>query len=150
MSQPCSRWSSPAPVRAPPCSLSFKASQVASLPGVLQWCGENCIKKNNNLYLFLAVLSLRCCMSFYLVAMSRGHSCVAWASHCGGFSCCRAQALERSGFRSCGECAQELWLPGSRATGSIVVAHGLNYSVACGSLPDQGSNPCLLRWQAGS
>ena len=26
----------------------------------------------------------------------------AWASHCGGFSCCRAQALGLSGFSSCG------------------------------------------------
>ena len=40
--QPCSWRSSPAPVRTPrPCSLSFKASQVANPPGVLQWCGEN-------------------------------------------------------------------------------------------------------------
>ena len=27
--------------------------------------------------------------------------CGAWASHCGGFSCCRAQALERR-LSSCG------------------------------------------------
>ena len=27
--------------------------------------------------------------------------CGAWASHCRGFSCCRAQALERAGFSSC-------------------------------------------------
>ena len=43
------------------------------------------------IYLFLAALGLCCCV---------------WASHCGGFSCCRAQAL------------------GTRA--SVVVAHGFS------------------------
>ena len=33
---------------------------------------------------------------------------------------------------------------GSRRTGSVVVAHGLSCSVACGICPDQGSNPCPL------
>ena len=38
--------------------------------------------------------------------------------------------------------------PRHQSTGSIVVAHGLNCSVECGILPDQGSNPCHLhgRW----
>ena len=39
---------------------------------------------------------------------------------------------------------------GSRRTGSVVVAHGLSYSTACGIFPDQGSNPCPLHWQADS
>ena len=43
-----------------------------------------------------------------------------------------------------------LWSTGSRRTGSVVVAHGLSCSVACGILPDQGSNPCPLHWQADS
>ena len=30
------------------------------------------------------------------------------------------------------------------------VAHGPSRSVACGILPDQGSNPCPLHWQADS
>ena len=33
---------------------------------------------------------------------------------------------------------------------SVVVAHGLNCSVACGIFPDQGSNPCPLHWQTDS
>ena len=33
---------------------------------------------------------------------------------------------------------------GSRCAGSVVVAHGPSCSVACGILPDQGSNPCPL------
>ena len=39
---------------------------------------------------------------------------------------------------------------GSRRTGSVIVAHGPSYSVACGIFPDQGSNPCPLHWQADS
>ena len=39
---------------------------------------------------------------------------------------------------------------GSRRTGSVVVAHGPSCSAACGILPDQGSNPCPLHWQADS
>ena len=39
---------------------------------------------------------------------------------------------------------------GSRRAGSVVVAHGPSCSVACGILPDQGSNPCPLHWQADS
>ena len=39
---------------------------------------------------------------------------------------------------------------GSRRTGSVVVAHGPGCSAACGILPDQGSNPCPLHWQADS
>ena len=43
-----------------------------------------------------------------LVAASRGHSrvVVCWASHFGGFSCCRALALECSGFGGWGMRAQ--------------------------------------------
>ena len=33
------------------------------------------------------------------------------------------------------------------AQASVVVGHGLSCSSACGILPDQGSNPCPLRWQ---
>ena len=45
-----------------------------------------------------------------------------------------------------------LWLQsmGSRAPGSIVVAHGLSFSAACGIFPDQGSNLCPLHWQVDS
>ena len=42
---------------------------------------------------------------------------------------------------------------GARALGaraSVVVAHGLTCSAACGIFPDQGSNPCPLHWQADS
>ena len=39
---------------------------------------------------------------------------------------------------------------GSRRAGSVVVAYGPSCSAACGILPDQGSNPCPLHWQADS
>ena len=37
-----------------------------------------------------------------------------------------------------------------RSAGSVVVAHGPSRSAAYGSLPDQGSNPRPLHWQADS
>ena len=40
--------------------------------------------------------------------------------------------------------------PGRWDTGSVVVVDRLSCSTACGVIPDQGSNPCLLRWQADS
>ena len=43
-----------------------------------------------------------------------------------------------------------LWSTGSRRAGSVVVAHGLRCSAACGIFPDQGSNQCPLHWQADS
>ena len=48
------------------------------------------------MYVFLAVLGLQCCMWAFLCCGEQGLLC-SWsaeASHCGGFSCCRAQALE--------------------------------------------------------
>ena len=34
--------------------------------------------------------------------------------------------------------------------GSVVEAQGFSYSIACGTFPDQGWNPCPLQWQADS
>ena len=31
---------------------------------------------------------------------------------------------------------------------SVAVVHGLSCPLACGIFPDQGANPCALRWQA--
>ena len=52
------------------------------------------------------------------------------ASHCGGFSSCGAWAVGH--------------------VGSVLVAHRLSCSTACGSFLDQGSNPYPLHWQADS
>ena len=65
------------------------------------------------------------------VAASGGHS----SSQCADLSLSRPLLLRSTG---------------SRRAGSVVVAHGLSCSAACGIFPDQGSNPCPLHWQADS
>ena len=65
------------------------------------------------------------------VATSGGHS----SSRCAGLSPSRPLLLRSTG---------------SRRAGSVIVAHGPSCSVACGILPDQGSNPCPLHRQADS
>ena len=66
-----------------------------------------------------------------LVKASGGHS----SSRCAGLSLSWPFLLRSTG---------------SSRAGSVVVAHGPSCSAACGILPDQGSNPCTLHWQADS
>ena len=91
-------------------------------------------------YLFLAALGLCCCVWAFSTCGEWGPLCRvnALASHCGGFSCCRAQAWGLASFSSCSTWAQYLWHT------------GLVAPVACGIFLDQGSNPCPLHWQADS
>ena len=57
--------------------------------------------KTSFIYFWLLWVLLAAC-GLSLAVMSRGYSsCSVRASHCGDFSCCRAQALEHSGFSSC-------------------------------------------------
>ena len=63
-----------------------------------------------------------------LVAASRGYSSL----RCMGFSLWWLLLLQSMG---------------SRHVGSVVVAHGLSCSTACGVFPDWGSNLCPLPWQ---
>ena len=77
-------------------------------------------KKNKFIYLFLAVLGLCFCAR--------------------PFSSCGSRCVGLSLLQS----------TGSRRAGSAVVAHGPSCSAARGILPDQGSNPCPLHWQADS
>ena len=65
------------------------------------------------------------------VAASGGHS----SPRCVGLSLSRPLLLRSTG---------------SRRAGSVIVAHGLSCSAACGIFPDQGLNPCPLHWQADS
>ena len=83
------------------------------------------------IYLFMAVLGLRFCARAFFSCGKRGHC----SSRCMGLSLLWPLLLRSTG---------------SRCTGSVVVAHGPSCSVACGILPDQGSNPCPLHWQADS
>ena len=80
----------------------------------------------------------------FLVAASGGHSLVAVLN----FSFKWLLFLQRTGSRAPG--FQQMHLPGSRSAGSIVVVHMLSCPRACEIFPDQGSNPCLLHWQADS
>ena len=66
-----------------------------------------------------------------LVVASGGHS----SSRCAGLSLSRPLLLRSTG---------------SRRAGSAAVAHGPSCSAARAILPDQGSNPCPLHWQADS
>ena len=50
--------------------------------------------------------------------------------HYGGFSCCRAQVLEHTGFSAYGV--------------------GTQIPTACGIFPNQELNPCPLHWQVDS
>ena len=78
------------------------------------------------IYLFMAVLGLHFCARAF-------SSCGKWGPL---FIAVCGPLLLRS--------------TGSRRAGSVVVAHGPSCSAACGIFPDQGSNPCPLRWQADS
>ena len=83
-----------------------------------------------NLFIyFMAVLGLRFCARAFSSCGERGPLFIAGLS--------LSQPLP-------------LWSTGSRRAGSVAVAHGLSCSTACGILPDQGSNPCPLHWQADS
>ena len=58
------------------------------------------------------------------------------------FSYCRAQTLVLG--------ASVVVALGLQGTGSVVVVHRFSCPAACGIFPDQGSNLCLLHWQADS
>ena len=97
-----------------------------------------------SLFLFSIMLALRCCTGFSLVAMSKG---------CSLGAVCRlllvmASLVSENGLYG----AQASVAAGPRldCTGSVVWAHRLSCSVACGILPDQVSNPRLLHRQADS
>ena len=110
------------------------------------WCYISFLKlifffKNNSSCLFFFILIylfyLWLCWVFVsvrrlsLVVASGGHS----SSRCAGLSLSWPLLLQSTG---------------SRRAGSAIVAHGPSCSTACGILPDQGSNPCPLHWQADS
>ena len=70
----------------------------------------NCLLANADtaLSFFLGVLGLHYCLGFLQLQPAGFTLCGAWASHCGGFSCCRTRALGQVGFSSCGTWAQLL------------------------------------------
>ena len=83
------------------------------------------------IYLFMAVLGLRFCARAFSSCGKRGPLFITVR---GPLTITASLVAEHD----------------SRRAGSVVVAHGPSCSAACGILPDQGSNPCPLRWQADS
>ena len=81
------------------------------------------------------------CYCLLLLFLKNHFTCLFLAvlspDRCSSFS-----LLAVLGLRSCG--SQTL------STSSIIMAHGLSCSGAHGIFLGQGSNPCLLRWQADS
>ena len=89
-----------------------------------------------NLFIFGCVVSSLLC-GLSLVAASGGYSSL-W---CMGFSSRWLLLLQSTGSRHAGFLC---------SAGSVVMAHGLSCSAACGIFLDWGSNLCPLHWQADS
>ena len=87
---------------------------------------------------FLAALDLRCCVQAFSSWVSRSYS----SFQCLVFSLRWLLLLQSTGSR---HRLQQL-----QHTDSVVEAHGLSCSIACGIFPDQESNSCTLPWQADS
>ena len=88
-------------------------------------------------WVFIAVRRLS------LVVVGRGSSCCSvQASHCSGFSCCRAQALGQAGSVAVKHRLQSM--------NSVVVVYRHNCPAACGIFLYQGSNPCPQHWRVDS
>ena len=83
----------------------------------LVWKEHVSFFKNSLVNLFLAALGLHCFAQDFSGwgEQSLPSNCDAWPSHCGGFSCCRAQALWHAGFSSYG------------AWGSVARQHGESF-----------------------
>ena len=64
------------------------------------------------------------------------------ASHCSGFSCCKARAPGAQGSVTA--------VSGLESTGLVVEVHGLSCSEACGTFLDQGSSLSFLHWWVDS
>ena len=112
--------------------------------------------KNKIIYIFNLFIYLWLCWVFVAV---RGLSLVAGSGllfvvvH--GLLIAVASLVAEHGLQACG--LWQLWHTGSvvvarglQSAGSMVAAHGLSCSAACGIFPDQGSNPCPLHWQVDS
>ena len=91
---------------------------------------------------------LHCCLGFSLVAASWGYSLVAvlgLLTVVASLVECGIQGTWGSVIAAHG---LTTYTPRLHSTGSIVVTHGLRCSEARRIFLDQGSNPCLLHWQA--
>ena len=103
-------------------------------------------KKEINL--FLVVLDLCCCTGFSLVVVSE--ACSLFSVLRLLIAVLRAQASHCCGFYCWGAWASTVQVSRLQSKGSTVVVHGLSCSEVSGIFLDQGSNLCLLHWQADS
>ena len=105
---------------------------------------------NKFIYFWLCWVFVAACR-LSLVAVSEVYSSL-W---CVGFSLwwlllLRSMVSRCTGFSSCGMQTSVVVARGLQSAGSVVVAHRLSCSAACGIFQDQGANPCPLHWQADS
>ena len=83
-------------------------------------------------YLFLAVLGLHCCTWAF-------SSCGEWGLLSVAVCGLLTVVASRGARAQASVCSTQ--------SGSVVVAHGLSSSSACGIFLDQGSDPCSLHWR---
>ena len=110
-------------------------------------------------YLILSYLILYIWLHWIFVA-ARGLSQLAASGgysslRCVGYSVRWLLLLQSTGSSNPGSVAAARRLASCSTwalepAGSVVVAHGLSFSAACGIFLDQGLNPCPLHWQADS
>ena len=99
-------------------------------------------------FFFLAVLGLHCCTQIFSSFREWGllSSCGAQASLVVSYLVAE-HGLQGAGASVAVAHGSVFAAPGLWSTGSVVVAHELICSSACGIFLDQGLNPCLLHWQ---
>ena len=93
--------------------------------------------KNNFIYLYFI---FGCAV--FLLLYGPFCSCDVWVSLCSDFPCCRVQFLERG--------ASVVAAPGLQSIDSVVMAHGLSCSTACGIFLNQELKLWPLHWQVDS
>ena len=82
----------------------------------------------------MAVLGLRCCKGFSLVVAGEGCSLVAVL----GLLIAVTSLTVEHGLQWLQHVGSVVAVPGLQSIGSVVLAHGLSCSMACGIFPDQG------------
>ena len=98
--------------------------------------------KNNIIYLFtFGCPSRPCSEGCWWQRVEATLCCHVWASHCAGFSW---------GAQTWKQQALVVTVPGLQSTGPVFAACGPTCSSACGIFLVQGSDLCLLHWQADS
>ena len=114
----------------------MRFSLVSPRRAVLSWLFIYLFIFSHFIFIYLVIYFWLCWVfvsvwGLSLVAASRGHS----SSRRAGLSLSRPLLLRSTG---------------SRCAGSVIAAHRPSCFAACGIIPDQGSNPCPLHWQADS